>query len=65
MNDSIFKLIGDGILKQDIVEAAAEIVQAKTASEILKAAQRYKNMVLIADLGERNNVVNIKSGGAV
>ena len=65
MNDSIFRLIGDGILKQDIVEAAAEIVQAKTDSEILKAAKRYQNMVLIADLGERNNVVNIKSGGAV
>jgi hypothetical protein len=48
ISNSVFKVIGDGVLNQDIVDASSEIIAANTIEETIKAVKKYKNLVLIS-----------------
>lgn len=55
LRNHIESAIGDGLLSQNIVDAGLEIVHAETEAELLAAAKRYQNFVMIAARGRQMN----------
>lgn len=52
---AIDAVTGAGHIPQDIADAALEIALAETEAELLAAAKRYQNFVLIAARGQMMN----------
>jgi hypothetical protein len=51
INNSVFQALGEGFIKTEIVEAAAEIIAAEKPSQEAQAVRRFRNFVLIAARG--------------
>jgi len=51
INNSVFQALGEGFIKTEILEAAAEIVAAENPIQEAQAVSRFRNFVLIAAKG--------------